>query len=118
MRAYLAHDDGGTEELGEAKKEQVLSLIDRAEASLATEKQFGVGFYRSEQDFLEVRPVGKSQYMIWSDVIASNTGSGFLGLLSKKKAHIEKVVVGREAAAEAANCYMDFSREAFERKYS
>ncbi len=31
---------------------------------------------------------------------------------------MEKVLVGREAAAEAVNFYIDYSREAFERKYS
>ncbi len=118
MRAYIAHDEGGIEELGEVEKDQLLSLIDRAEASLATEKQFGVGFYRSEKDFLEVRPVGKSQFMIWSDVIAINTSSGLLGVFSKKKAHIEKLVSGREAAVGAVSYYMDYSRGAFEREYS
>lgn len=65
MRAYFAYDEGGIEEIGEATREQVLSLIEQAKASLTKDKQFGVGFYRSERDFFEVRPVGKSQYMLW-----------------------------------------------------
>jgi hypothetical protein len=33
MRAYFAFDEGGIEEFGETTKEQVLSLIEQAEAS-------------------------------------------------------------------------------------
>jgi hypothetical protein len=119
MRAYLAYDEGGIDELGAIDKEQVVSLIEKADASLRTKKQFGVGFYRSEKDFLEIRPVGKSEYMIWSDIISGGGGSsGLLGFFSMRKTHIDKIVAGRETAAEAVFYYMDHSREAFERKYT
>jgi len=118
MRAYKAYDESGIEELGEVAKDQVPSLIERADASLATDKQFGVGFYRSEKDFLEIRPVGKSEYMIWSDRIVRNTSAGFLGSFSKTNSNIDKIVAGREKAVEAVLYYMDYSREAFEQKYS
>lgn len=119
MRAYLGYDEGGVEELGAIDKEQVVLLIDKADASLVTKKQFCVGFYRSEKDFLEIRPVGKSEYMIWSDIISGGGGSsGLLGFFSRRQTHIDKIVAGREAAAEAVFYYMDHSRDAFERHYA
>lgn len=117
MRAYIAYDEGGIDELGEIDKEQVASLIDKADASLNVEKQFGVGFYRSKKDFLEIRPVGKSQYMVWSDLIANKQSSGLLSFFSWGKANLDKIVIGRDAAIEAVYYYMDYSREAFEQKY-
>lgn len=117
MRAYFAYDEGGIEELGETTKEQMLSLIEQAEASLIGDKQFGVGFYRTERDFFEVRPVGKSQYMLWSDLISDSGNRGFVARLLRKKTHIEKIVAGRDLAVAAAYDYLESSREEFERKY-
>lgn len=117
MRAYFAYDEGGIEELGERTREQVSALIEQAEASLTGDKQFGVGFYRSERDFFEVRPVGKSQYMLWSDLIADRGKRGFVARFLQKKSHIEKVVDGRDLAVAAAYDYFECSREEFERKY-
>ena len=117
MRAYMAYDDGGINELGEVDKAQVVPLIGKADASLTSEKQFGIGFYRNEKDFVEIRPVGKSEYMIWSDVIAKDRSPGFLGIFTRRKDHVEKIVTGHEAAAEAIYYYMDYSREAFESRY-
>jgi hypothetical protein len=118
MRAYIAYDEGGIEELGDVGKDQVLILIDKAEASLSSAKQFGVGFCRSEKDFLEVRPVGKSQYMLWSDLIIKAQSKGLGSFFSRRKTHIDTIVDGREAAADVVDNYMNFSREEFERKYS
>jgi hypothetical protein len=118
MRAYKAFDESGIEELGEVAKDQVSALIGEAEASQATDKQFGVGFYRSEKDFLEIRPVGKSEHMIWSDRITRSANTGLSSLFSKTKNKIDKVVIGQEKATEAVLYYMDYSREAFEQKYS
>ena len=118
MRAYIAYNEDGIEELGDINKERVIFLIDSAYASLASEKQFWVGFYRSEKDFLEIRPVGKSECMIWSDVIAKSQSLGLLEFFFRRKIHISKIVVGPEAAAEAVYYYIDYSREEFELKYS
>jgi hypothetical protein len=117
MRAYFAYDEGGIEELGEITREQVPSLIEQAEASLTQDKQFGVGFYRSERDFFEVRPVGKSQYMLWSDLIADSGNRGFVARFLQRKTHINKIVDGRDLAVAAAYDYFESSREEFERKY-
>ena len=117
MRAYFAYDEGRIEELGETTKEQVLTLIEQAEASLAKDKQFGVGFYRTERDFFEVRPVGESQYILWSDLIADSGNRGFVARFLRSKTHIEKIVDGRVLAAAAAYDYFECSREEFERKY-
>ena len=114
MRAYKAFDESGIEELGPVSKEQVPALIAAAETSLSG-KSFGLGLYRSEKDFIEVRPVGKSEYLIWSDRITG--GGGILSWLARKP-HIQKIVAGQAQAIEAAFYYMDSSRDAFERKYS
>jgi hypothetical protein len=118
MRAYLAYDDGAIEELGDIVRDQVASLIDKADASLAADRQFGIGLYRNDKDFFEIRPVGKCEYMIWSDIIAKSQSSGLLGFLFKRKSHIDKVLSGRDTAAEAAFYYMEYPREAFERRYT
>jgi hypothetical protein len=117
MRAYFAYDEGGIEELGETTRERVPSLIEQAEAALLKDKQFGVGFYRSERDFFEVRPVGKSQFMLWSDLIADGGNRGFAARFLRRKAHIEKIVGGRDLAIAATYDYFESSREEFERKY-
>jgi hypothetical protein len=93
-------------------------LIDKADASLAAENRFGIGFYRSEKDFVEIRPAGKSEYMLWSDIITKSERSGILGFFSKRKNHIDRIIMGRLAAAEAVYYYIDHSREEFERRYS
>ena len=115
MRAYKAFDDSEMEELGDIAKEQIPALVDEADESLSGDRQFGIGLYRSEQDFMEVRPVGKSEFLIWSDVISAS--KGIVGLLSRKK-HIQKVVQGRDKAIESASDYWDMARDAFEQKYS
>lgn len=74
-------------------------------------------FYRSELDFFEVRPVGKSQFMLWSDLIADSGKRGFIARFLRSKTHIEKIVIGRDLAAAAAYDYFECSREGFERKY-
>jgi hypothetical protein len=117
MRAYFPYDEGGIEELGETTRERVSSLIEQAEASLTKDKQFGVGFYRSERDFFEVRPVGKSQYMLWSDLIADSGKRGFVARFLRRKRHINKIVSGRDSAVAAAYDYFESSREDFECKY-
>lgn len=117
MRAYFAYDTGGMEELGETSQEQIPSLIARADASLSTDNQFGVGLYRSDDDFVEIRPVGNGEYLIWSDIIAVGSDRGFLSLLFGRKQHIDKVVAGRDLATAAAYDYMERSRAEFERRY-
>jgi hypothetical protein len=117
MRAYFAYDEGGIEELRETTREQVVSLIEQAEASLTGNRQFGVGFYRSERDFFEVRPVGKSQYMLWSDIIGDGGNRSFIARFLQRKTHINKIVDRRDLAVAAAYDYFECSREEFERKY-
>jgi hypothetical protein len=117
MRVYFSYVEGGIEELGETTREQVPLLIDQAEASLSGDKQFGVGFYRTERDFVEVTPVGKTQYMIWSDLISGNRNRGFVARFLRRKTHIDKIVAGRILAIAAACDYFDCQRDEFERKY-
>ena len=113
MRAYKGFEESGIEELGPVSGEQVADLIAAAEASLSN-KPYGLGLYRSKKDFVGIRPVGDSEYLVWSDRISGG------GLLARffSSGHIEKVVRSRAEAVEAALYYMDSSREAFERKYS
>ena len=114
MRAYKIYDELDMEELGDIKKGQISALLDEADASLSSDKPYGIGLYRSEEDFVEIRPVGHSGYLIWSDRLS--TPRGFMGLLSRKK-RIEKIIENRAQAIEAAICYMEQSRDEFEQKY-
>ena len=112
MKAYKAYLDSGIEELGDKPLNVVLDLIRSARQSEDV-KEFGIGFYRSERDFMEVRYVGKDQYLIWSDRIV---GPLWKRLLSKR--HIEKIVDGDQGALEAVSVYFEQSRERFEQRYS
>ena len=117
MNAYKTIDSD-IEELGEVTKEQIQNLLnglDELDALLSEDKICSIGLCRSETDFMEIRPVGKSQYLIWSDRISAS--KGLMGKLFGKR-HIEKVVEGRAQAIEAANFYMEHPRDEFEQKYS
>jgi len=120
VRGYLCYDEHGIEELGEVHEDDLPALLDRADAALSGNRQFGIGLYRSKQDFFEIRPVGKSEYMLWSDRIVGRRGAGFWGWLAwlLAKAQIDQTVQGRSTALAAASYYMSHTRDAFERKYS
>ena len=112
MHAYKVFDDCRVEELGLVTKNLVPVLIDSAEDSLS-QRCFGIGICRSESDFVEVHPVGRSDYLIWSDRLSPL--SWYRRVFGKSR--IDKVVHGHARAVEAVWFYMDHSREAFERKY-
>lgn len=112
MKAYKAYLESGIEELGDKPLKVALDLISSARQSEST-KEFGIGFYRSERDFMEVRYVGRGQFLIWSDRIV---GPRWKRLF--RKPHIEKVVDGDQGALEAVTAYFEQSRESFEQKYS
>ena len=114
MRAYKAFDDGRIEELGDIPSSHFVEYIEAAAESLGGDS-FGFGLMRSEKDFVEIRPVGNDQYLIWSDVLVRRKG-----LLSAlfSRAHIEVLVDSRERALEAALAYENCPREEFERRYS
>jgi hypothetical protein len=114
MRAYKAFEESGIEELGTVSKSQIPALIAAATLSMAEKNSFAVGLYRSEADFVEIRPVSKDAYLIYADRIAQN--GGMLGWLFRK-APIEKTLNSQAYAVEAAYYFMDESRASFERKY-
>jgi len=106
MRAYLAYDDSGIKELGDVSKDDLPALIEQADASLATHKQCGVGLYRSEKDFLEIRPAGKSEYLIWSDRLAPRRLLDLLHIgarqsLIRSKANDPRPVIAQQSIARA-----------------
>ena len=116
MQAYKSFVESGIEELGEITKDQIPMLFDAAEKALEAPDeniQFALGFCRSEKDFLEITPVGKSQYLIWSDRIAPK--KGIAGWFGRKR--IEKIVTGRDQAIEAALYYWEHERGEFEETY-
>jgi hypothetical protein len=114
MRVYKGYDTGKIEELGAPDQSALPTLLSEAVSSIG-KNDFCIGVNRSEKDFVEIRPVGKSQYMVWSDRLCK-TGT-FWQRLSQTR-NIQKVVEGEERAIEALNTYMDESREAFEQAYT
>lgn len=114
MRVYKGYDSGDIEELGSLVEDNIPEMIDGAVNSLGS-NDYCIGIYRSEKDFMEVRPVGNEQFLIWSDRIIKH-GNLFKRLMLK--AHIEKVVNGRENAISAINLYVNGSREEFEQCYT
>ncbi|WP_028585019.1 hypothetical protein [Desulfogranum mediterraneum] len=69
MKTYRTQDTD-QEELGDKSVNQILDLVKEANASVEDPVQIGIGIYRTKQDFLEIRPVGKGGYLLWSDYIA------------------------------------------------
>lgn len=114
MRAYKTFEDSRPIELGEVTKDQIASLIDEIDPALTGNNPLGIGFCRSEEDFIEITPVGNSQYLIWSDCIA-----GTKGFLSKlfRQSPIQTTVKSLDDAIEAVIYFWDCSREEFEQKY-
>ena len=114
MIVYKGYDTGTIEELGVLDQSALSALLSEAVNSIG-KNDFCIGINRSKKDFVEIRPVGKSQYMVWSDRLCK-TGT-FWQRLSQPR-NIQKVVEGEERAIEALNTYMSESREAFERAYT
>jgi hypothetical protein len=117
MRAYFAYGGGKISELGPLDPAKLDELLGRAELSLAepdVESQFGLGVCRSDSDFAQVTPVGKGEYLLWSDRIVKK--GGLLGLFTPAKP-ICPVLKGRGAALEALHMYTASSREEFEARY-
>ncbi len=114
MKIYKCFDSGGIEELGELKSTDLPELLTQAVDSLGN-NDFGIGAQRSEKDFVEVRPVGKDQFMVWSDRICK-TGTFFQRLV--QSGNIEKTIEGEKLALEVFRVYRNQSRESFEAKYT
>jgi hypothetical protein len=112
VKVYKAYLESGIEEIGDKPLNVAIDLIRSARQSEGN-KEFGIGFYRSQGDFMEVRYVGMDRYLIWSDRIV---GPLWKRLFSKH--HIEKIVNGDQAALEAVTVYFEESRERFEKKYA
>lgn len=117
MRAYMRYEQGEVRELSEVGCKQVQGLVDRADFAIVTPRPYGLGFYRSEADFLELTPVGQSEFLVWSDLIIGRRDAGWVRSLLGSKQHLDIIVKGREAAAAVVLEYMDSSRQAFERKF-
>lgn len=72
MRVYkLMSNDSSIEGLGDLSREQIMPLLTEADEDLRDDKeQFSIGLYRSEADYIEITPVGNSEYQAFSDIIA------------------------------------------------
>lgn len=114
MNIYRCFDSGKIEELGHYNESSLASLLSDAIKSLG-ENDFGVGINRSEKDFVEIRPVGKDQFMLWSDKLIKN-GSFFSKLFQPR--NIQLTLTGEQQAIEAMMFYAANTREKFEKKYS
>ncbi len=79
MKVYKCFDSGKIEELGDLNLTDLPELLPQAVYSLGN-NDFGIDAQRSEKDFVEVRPVGKDQFMVWSDRICK-TGTFFQRLV-------------------------------------
>ena len=104
MHAYFAYGGGEISDLGPASVDKLDGLLAHADASLAQpelDRQFGVGIYRTDHDFAEVTPVGRGEYLLWSDRIVRK--GGFLGFFSPSRP-IQPILQGRMAALEALRC--------------
>lgn len=66
MNIYKCYDEGGIEKLGKYDEKTFPALLFRAVESLGG-NDLGIGISRTEEDFIEIRPVGKDQYLLWSD---------------------------------------------------
>ena len=114
MRIYKGYGTGKIEELGVLDQSVLAALLSEAVSSIG-KNDFCIGVNRSKSDFVEIRPLGKSQYMVWSDRLCK-TGK-FWQRLSQTR-NIQKIVEGKERAIEALDIYINESREAFERAYT
>ena len=113
----MRYEQGEVKELGQVGRKQIRGLVEQADLSSVTVRPYGVGFYRSEADFLEITPVGRSEFLLWSDFIVKRSGGGLFRFLRRDKRHIDTCIRGREAAIAVAHNYVDLSRQAFERKF-
>jgi hypothetical protein len=114
MNIYKCYDSGGIEELGFYNEKELPRLISQAVESLGN-NDFGIGVNRTEKDFVEIRPVGNNQFMLWSDRL--NKSGSFLSKIFQSR-NIQLTLKGEDEAIEAIKHYVMSSRERFEEKYS
>ena len=116
MNAYKALGEGGIEELGPSAELDLAELIAIADGAVSDDTtSFGIGLARTDTDFVEVHPVGKDQYMEWSDRICN--ARSFWRRLTQP-AHIQMIVHGRTAALQALEDFTRLSRQEFEDSYT
>ncbi len=115
MNAYKSFCDGQLQELGEVGPSDVTALLADADTALSSgQPSYSLGFCRSDSDFLEICPVGRSQYLLHADLLA--TPWSFKRFLTRKS-HIERIVTGAPAAIQTVLDFMERPREEFERIY-
>ena len=114
MKVYKAYVETGIEEQGELLPSQIPQLLKEAAYSL-NNNDYSLGFRRSDEDFIEVSYVGKSQYLLWSDSICK-IGSFWQRLF--KPRHIQPILQGEGEALKAIDIYINNPREHFETTYT
>ena len=114
MKMYKCYDEGGIEELGRYDETVFPALLAEAVESLG-KNDFGIGICRTEEDFIEIRPVGKDQYLLWSDRL-HKSGSFFSRLF--QDTNIQRTIEGESRVMKIVQDYKTSSRKNFELEYS
>lgn len=120
-KLYKSSIGSGIEELGAiplGDVERIKTVLVEAEKASQlndAEAHFSVGLSRSDQDFIEVFPIGNGQYRLHSDRISSNVSwwQGFVSWL-RHRDQIDVVLSNQAAALDAFEYYLRQSRSAFE----
>ena len=114
MRMYKCYDDSGIEELGNYDEKIFRSLLAKAAESVG-EEDFIIGVYKSDEDFIEICPVGDDGYLLWSDRL-HKSGSFFSRLFQEAK--IQKIIDGENQIMKIVQDYTISSRKDFELEHS
>lgn len=123
-KLYKSYVGSGIEELGVfslGEVERIKTLLLEAEKALLlsdVEGHFAVGLSRSDQDFIEVFPIGNGQYRLYSDRISS-AGAWWQAFISwlQHRDHIDVTLHNQAAALNAFEYYQQQPRSAFERHF-
>mgnify|MGYP000686279733 CR=1 FL=1 len=114
MNVYKGYDSGKIEDIGNVSRPGIEQLLREAVESIGN-NDFCIGLNRSDKDFVEIRPVGNSQYIVWSDRLCK-IGSFWQRFLQTR--NIEKIVEGESNALQAIEIYINKPREHFEQTYT
>ena len=114
MNAYKAYESGEIEEILAFNENSLRKLLADSIASLGSD-YFCFGLQRSNKDFVEIHPVGKSQFIFRSDRLCK---SGSFWQRLTQSGTIERKVESEEEVLSILNTYMHHTREEFESKYA
>ena len=114
MKAYKGYESGEIEEILAFNENSLRKLLADSIASLESD-YFCFGLKRNKKDFVEIHPVGKSQFIVRSDRICK---SGSFWQRLSQSGTIEKTVGSEAEVLSILSTYMHHTREEFESKYT